>query len=154
MAHAKGAVAMNETAAKTLFAAQVAMFSERLLSLRSWHVYDSIYPVLDVGFRGNTRAELRVQMHCDHWNEQPPSVRLLAADGQLLLNVPRDPGGIFNMGPHPHTGAPFICMRGSREYHTHPSHLTDDWSLCRGHSGYDLGGILTQIWRAWGKAQP
>lgn len=145
---------MNETAAKMLFEVQLATIHERLLLLREWHVYDTTYPVLDIGFRDDTRTELRVQMRCDHWNEQPPSVRLLGADGQLLITVPRDPAGIFNPGPHPHTGAPFICMRGSWEYHAHPSHLTDDWSLCRGHSGYDLGGILTQIWRAWRKAQP
>jgi hypothetical protein len=145
---------MNETAAKMLFEAQRAMIPERLLSLREWHVYDTTYPMLEIGFRDHTRAELRVQMRCDHWNEQPPSVRLLGADGQLLITVPRDPAGIFNAGPHPLTGAPFICIRGSREYHTHSSHLTDDWSLCRNQSGYDLGGILTQIWRAWRKAQP
>ena len=145
---------MNETAAKTLFEAQCAMIPERLLSLREWHVYDTTYPMLEIGFRGKTRAELRVQMRCDHWNEQPPSVRLLGASGQLLTAIPRDPAGIFNQGPHPQTRVPFICMRGSREYHTHPSHLTDDWGLCRNQSGYDLGGILTQIWRAWRKAQP
>lgn len=145
---------MNETASRALFEEQTGMLTERLFSLRGWHVYGSVYPLLDVGFRNVDRSELRVQMHCHHWNEQPPSVRLLSAPGQLLAAVLRDPAGIFNAGPHPQTGAPFICMRGSCEYHTHPSHVNDDWSHCRGHSGYDLGGILTQIWRAWKKAQP
>ena len=145
---------MNETVAKMLFEQQLTMIPERLLSLRDWHIYDTTYPVFDVGFRNGNRSEVRVRMHCDHWNEQPPSVRLLGADGQLLIAIPRDPAGIFNPGPHPLTVAPFLCMRGSREYHTHPSHLTDDWSLCRHQSGYDLGGILTQIWQAWRKAQP
>jgi hypothetical protein len=93
-----------------------------------------------------------VQFTCPEWNELPPSIALLDRDGKYLSAIARDPGGVFNPGPHPMTGRPFICMRGALEYHTHPSHLNDPWGQLRGKSSYDLGGIVTQVWRAWRKA--
>ena len=53
---------MNETAAKMLFEAQLAMIPEQLLSLRNWHVYDMPYPILEIRFRGDTHAELLVEL--------------------------------------------------------------------------------------------
>jgi len=46
---------------------------------------------------------------------------------------------------HPHTRAPFLCMRGTREYHEHPQHTGDDWALYR--SDYGLFTVLSSLWR-------
>jgi hypothetical protein len=40
-------------------------------------------------------------------------------------------------------------MRGSREYHTHESHISDIWDNYRGMPEFSLGGIITQLWNAW-----
>lgn len=145
---------MNETASRALFRDQTDGMTTQLFSLRGWLVHSKNYPVLDIAFVAEGWPTLRVQMVCDRWNELPPSIRLLDSEGTPLHSTPRGPGGVFNPSAHPRTGLPFICMRGSQEYHTHPSHLNDDWSCYRGQSSYDLGGILTQIWQVWKKAQP
>lgn len=41
--------------------------------------------------------------------------------------------GTLSGGVHPIVGRPFACIRGTAEYHCHPSHLTDLWDLHRGH---------------------
>jgi hypothetical protein len=93
-------------------------------------------------------------MVCDNWNELPPSVELLEADGTAMMAIPQGPTGVFNASAHPVTRKPFICMAGSREYHTHSSHTTDLWDNYKDKSGYDLGDILGQLWSAWLKSQP
>jgi hypothetical protein len=45
-------------------------------------------------------------------------------------------------------------MAGVREYHTHSSHVSDAWENYKTKSGYDLGGVITQVWRAWQQALP
>jgi hypothetical protein len=144
---------MHRAAAQALFNKQ-AGFPPVLLAERGWELLGCKFPVLDILFTGPGRMPLRLQLSAPDWNEMPPAVSLLDRDGKHLTVIPRDPVGVFNGGPHPNTGRPFICMRGSREYHTHPSHVNDAWGQLRGKSAYDLGGIVTQIWNAWKKAKP
>jgi hypothetical protein len=40
-------------------------------------------------------------------------------------------------------------MAGSREYHTHSSHLSDSWGPRRTDPRFTLFGIVTQLWHAW-----
>ncbi len=46
---------------------------------------------------------------------------------------------------HPLTKNPFLCMRGTREYHEHPQHTGDAWALYRGHLG--VFTVLSTVWR-------
>ncbi len=46
---------------------------------------------------------------------------------------------------HPGTKRPFLCMRGTREYHEHPQHSGDEWALYRGQ--YGLFATLHTVWR-------
>jgi len=142
---------MLELLSRTLFDKDIRGL-ERISANRGWTVFDTSYPVLDVGFTGHNK-DMRIRMICDNWNELPPSVELLSLKGEYLKTVNRDPAGVFNNSIHAMTGRPFICMVGSREYHTHESHTSDHWADHSHKSGYDLGGILTQIWRAWEKVQ-
>ena len=142
---------MHLLPSKIKFDEQIRGFSENLLKIRGWKIHSIEYPVLDVEFTSLQRQGFRVRMICDNWDDDPPSIQLLSSGGDKLVTVKRDPVGVINDSRHPHTGYPFICMRGSREYHTHSSHVTDHWSNYRGKSSYDLGGILSQIWRAWMK---
>jgi hypothetical protein len=144
---------MHRAAAKAMFDKQ-AGFAPALLAEREWEVLTREFPVLEVVFRAPGRVPLRTRFTCPDWNELPPSIALLTLEGTTLASIPRDPAGVFNASPHPTSGLPFICMRGSLEYHTHSSHLNDPWDAIRGLSAYDLGGLVTQVWRAWQKASP
>ena len=144
---------MHRAAAKALFDKQ-AGFTPVLLAERHWELLCREFPLLDLVFTEQSRVPLRLQFNCQEWNELPPAIALMNRDGQYLSTIPRDPAGVFNPSAHPTTGRPFICMRGSLEYHTHSSHLNDPWDQLRGKSSYDLGGIVTQVWRAWRNASP
>lgn len=145
---------MNRAASIALFEEQTKHLDGELCEVRKWRVFSRAFPVLDVGFEADGRVPFRVQMNCEDWNELPPSITLLSIDGEVLKKVPTGSPSIFHQGPHPVTKLPFVCMAGSREYHTHSSHTSDSWENYKLRSGYDLGGILTQVWSGWLKSNP
>lgn len=142
---------MHELASQALFKVEVAHLTDRLARLRGWVFHKLEYPTIDCEFHEIGKTTLRLQLQCDNWNEQPPSIALLAPDGSPLTSLPSNPTGVFNFSAHPSTGRAFVCMLGSREYHTHPSHVTDSWDNIKHADKYKLGGILTQLWHAWQK---
>lgn len=141
---------MNSSLSKEIFEEQTKNLTSRLLELRSWTVNKMSYPILDVTFYSPGRKAFRVRMQCDNYDQEPSSIDLLSEDGNFLTVTPTGQG-VINGGNHPKTNRPFICSPGSREYHSHPSHLGDLWDNYKSKSGYDLGGILTQIHNAWKK---
>lgn len=142
---------MHPAAAKALFEEETANFTEALATRRGWIFHALDFPVIDCSFTATGLRTIRLRMHCDNWNDLPPAITLHNADGSFLTTMSNNPTGVFNMGPHPSTGKPFVCMKGAREYHTHPSHVSDAWESLKGNSSYSLGGILTQLWHAWRK---
>lgn len=145
---------MHEAVSRQLFLDAVKGLGADLCSLRGWTVHTATYPVLEVGFSGAGRETVRIRMRCEGWNSVPPAVEWLDPAGSVLAVIPQGPGGQLNASPHPQTGRPFVCMAGVREYHTHPSHTGDLWESHKDKAGYDLGGIITQVWRAWQEAKP
>lgn len=145
---------MNKEASRALFEEQTKGIEGDLLQARNWRLFSRTFPVLDVGFEAPGRQSFRVRMQCDDWNELPPGVALLSIEGEVLRTVPTGPPSIFHQGPHNVTGVPFVCMAGTREYHTHSSHIADLWENYKNNPGYDLGGILTRIWNGWLKSTP
>jgi hypothetical protein len=143
---------VNDLASKALFDAAVEKLSAELLKIRGWTLNSKDYPVLDVTFVKDVNKG-RVRMLCDNWDELPPSIAFLdPVSGAELQAVARDAAGVINNSAHPLTGRPFICSPGSREYHTHESHVADVWDNYKNKPGFDLGGILTKTWRAWKKS--
>ena len=142
---------MHEAASRALFEEEVSKLGPELLEARRWTLTKREFPLLEVEFSADDGARLRLRLACDDWNDRPPSVVFLDAQGQALPSIERDPAGVFNNSAHPSTGKPFICMKGVREYHTHPSHIADAWATVRNNDRFTLGGILTQIWRVWRK---
>jgi len=141
---------MHPAASRALFDAAVATLTPRLVEERGWQLITAEYPTLDVIFRGPPRTPLRVRLMCTDWNELPPSIELLNEDGTYPPAIAGG-GGQFNLSAHPMTNRYFVCMVGSREYHMHSSHVSDLWENYRNKSGYDLHGIVFQLWRAWSK---
>jgi hypothetical protein len=154
MARARAAAAMNEAASRVLFERDVAGLTERLLTSRNWKLYSKEFPILDVGFHVQNRAEFRLRLVARNWNELPPSAELLNEGGEFLKQLPQYPGGIFHNSNHHSTGRPFICMAGTLEYHTHPNHISDSWENYKKRDAYTLGGIATQIWKGWLRSSP
>lgn len=149
MDRARVVAAVHELISRRLFDEAGAPLDADLCASRGWTIIAASYPTLEVQFDAAGRTAMRVRLLCDQWNELPPSIVLLDGTGQLLGSPPATPRGQFNPSAHPTTGRPFVCMVGSREYHTHPSHTGDRWANYRDHPSYTLGGIVTQLWRAW-----
>lgn len=143
---------MLEALSRAAFERDVGRIDARSARLNDWTILSADFPVLDVLFNHPTASPLRLRLTCSDWDELPPSIGLLDATGQPLTTAPPCVGSVFNSSAHPNTGRPFVCMRGAREYHIHPSHTSDRWDNYRGTSGMDLGGIIFQLWRAWKKA--
>jgi hypothetical protein len=141
---------VNEVVSKTLFDREVANL-QRLAALRDWTIHRAEFPIIDVGFADESRLPLRIRMVAAAWNDLPPSVELLAPDGAFLPCGTSKllPGGVLNPGPHRFTGRPFVCMVGTKEYHTHENHVGDSWDNYRRRDGMSLLYILSQIWEAW-----
>ena len=148
-----GAEPVHPAASKALFEEELAALPGRLLQQRGWILHSASYPTVDCSFTAPGRKTLRLRLTLDDWNDLPPSILLLDSDGVPLSRGPSDPKGVFNNSSHPTTGRPFICMRGSREYHTHSSHTSDHWGPLRTHASYTLFNIVGQIWNAWLKAR-
>lgn len=141
---------MHPAASRALFDAAMVTLEPRLLEARGWQIVTSTYPTLDIVFRDAARKPLRLRLNCTDWNELPPEIELLKEDGSYPPEICGG-GGQFNLNPHPITQRYFVCMIGSREYHTHSSHVGDLWENYRSRSAYDLHGIAFQLWRAWCK---
>ncbi len=144
---------MHRAVSEALFQEQVMGLEGALLDERGWRVFERAFPVLDVMFDRPGRIPLRVRLLCNDWNDMPPSITLHDSQGALLTTLPTG-SGVFNSSAHPRTGRPFICMAGSLEYHTHDSHTSDHWENYRSRGGYDIGGVVTQIWNAWLRTTP
>ncbi|MGA3123165.1 MAG: putative metal-binding protein [Polyangiaceae bacterium] len=145
---------VHEAASRELFDNAVKGIGPDLCAERGWTLHSALYPILEVGFAAVDRQTVRVRARCDGWNGIPPSIEWLDGGGRVLSSIPSGPGGQLNNSAHPTTGRPFVCMPGVREYHTHSSHTGDVWENYKGRPGYDLGGVITQVWRAWQEAKP
>lgn len=141
---------MNLQLSKALFDEQTKHLSGRVLEVRRWVVNAISYPTVDISFTASGRKNFRVRMICKDYNEKPPSIEFLHQDGSYIMTTPTG-HGVINGGQHNNTLRPFMCSPGSLEYHTHPSHVNDLWENYKNQSGFDLGGILTQLFYAWQK---
>lgn len=140
---------MHRLLASSAFESEAARLTAELCGLRGWVIQQASYPNLIVDFTRSTSSTLRIVLDCTDFPAQPPAITLADKSGTPLVQAPVAPGGQFHQGPHAITGRPFVCMRGSREYHTHESHLGDLWDNYRETPEFTLGGILTQVWNAW-----
>jgi putative metal binding uncharacterized protein len=138
---------VHEEVARLKFEREVGHLSPAFLRTHRWKLNSAEFPVVDVTFEGT--KPLRLVANCDQFPELPPSVRLLNPEGDEPVGLP---GGIFHQDAHPTTGLPFLCMRGIREFHTHPGHLGETWEQYRDQDGNNLVGLLAQLSSAWRKA--
>lgn len=139
---------MNTLASQALFDREIAILP-RLAHLRGWTTHKIEYPVIDVTLADKGRSPLRVRLVAKEWDEVPPSVELLAPNGEFLSSNQIPAQGIFNRSRHRYTGRPFVCMVGTLEYHTHESHINDHWENYRRQANRGLADLLGQVWNGW-----
>lgn len=72
---------------------------------------------------------LRLRFDGRRFDAEPFRVAVVGDDGDILHHEEWPPG--LSLGEHPVHGRPFACLRGTFEYHTHPSHLEDSWDRYR-----------------------
>ncbi|HVS53590.1 MAG TPA: hypothetical protein VHD62_14640 [Opitutaceae bacterium] len=142
---------MNALASQALFDRDVSVIP-RFAQLRGWTVHRIEFPVVDVTFVEEGRKPLRVRLVAKEWDELPPSIELLAPNGEFLQVNQTPAQGIFNPNAHGNTGRPFVCMIGTLEYHTHGSHINDHWENYRRQANRGLTDLLGQIWNGWLRA--
>ena len=70
------------------------------------------------------------RLDCSRFDASPPSVSMVDPSTAVELPLERWTPGVAH-GIHPSTGKPFVCLQGTAEYHTHPSHLDDSWDKYR-----------------------
>lgn len=112
-----------------------------------WEVVEARYPHLRVVLT-HPKSGRRVGFDFDFsaWDALPPSLGLFEPATGAALPWERWPQGGWSAGhPHPSTGRSFLCLPGIREYHTHPSHLTDAWDALRGRDSYGVLYIVQRV---------
>ncbi len=69
-------------------------------------------------------------LDAESYDGDPVGVFIADNSGQLLPGSQWPPG--LCQGEHPVLHRPFVCVRGTIDYHTHPSHVSDTWDRYRG----------------------
>jgi len=155
--------AVHPEVSKRLFDEEVGKIlgNADLLVERGWLVLVAVYPEFTVAVKHRKTSRIRVfQFILDDWNDQPP--KLTFVDGETLQELPGTmwpTNALSHWHPNgwqPPNGAatdqPFMCMAGIREYHTHHSHVSDNWENYKKQNGFDLGGIVSKVTEVFQKS--
>ena len=78
---------------------------------------------------GNLGADALIRLGGRKFDAEPFRVAVVMPDGNIAPQ-PLWPGSLFH-SIHPILGRGFVCIRGTFEYHCHPSHLDDRWDIYR-----------------------
>lgn len=115
---------MDPSVSKTLFDDEVeAMRAMARFNGGGWTIVSAEFPDLVVELPHPSGARRRFRFRCDDWDEKPPLVKSVDADGNELAQQPS--GGKW-MGLNTGWG---LCAQWTREYHAH--HVEDAWASHR-----------------------
>ena len=102
------------------------------------------FPKLIVGL---CKDNLEILLHIDASNYDYLPVRgwwVDKNDNPLKHGIPLNKG--FHYGQHPHDeDRSWLCFKGWREYHDHPSHQNVSWYVLKHNPDYKPLGLLTQL---------
>jgi hypothetical protein len=99
-----------------------------LWETQGWEFAEIKFPFLKITFNG----EIAIVVNCRNYDLLPPSVyyanptNFTPLSYQEIKKTVKKSGRLI-LDDHPITHLPFICMQGFWEYHTHTSHLNDQW---------------------------
>lgn len=134
---------------------------EMLRVRRGWVIeevaFPSVFVLFTVPLNPFTITLFGVEINMTDYNLYPPSARFFEPTSRRSLKREELPpaqrvldGRAYDIliAMHPDTKLPFFCMRGFREYHSHPQHTDDPWDRYR--YGSLIGTAhycLDQIWQ-------
>jgi hypothetical protein len=98
-------------------------------------------------FRSPDGQPVRLQLDGAHYDAEPFRVAVVD-DGGSLVEHDRWPADLSH-SIHPVLRRPFACVRGTFEYHCHPSHLNDRWDIHR--SSIRLVDLVDHLLRKSGR---
>ena len=80
-----------------------------------------------------------------NYDAEPVGIGFVTAEGDQLACAEWPPG--LCQGEHPVLARPFICIRGTSDYHYHPSHVEDTWDRYRPHLRIPevVGHLLSKV---------
>lgn len=153
---------LNLEVTKRKFDREVTLLMENREALRERGIFieevafPSVYALFSVAFPVGRLVIFGVRVGFEDFNVLPPSAHfyepvtrrpLLRPEIPLPLQPLGDQVPNVIVGAHPATGLPFVCLRGFKEYHTHPQHTDDPWDQYRydGSTGTAYY-CLEQIW--------
>lgn len=164
---------LDERVAVEKFEVALALHSRRkVYRSKRWEVEKPVFPVLRVWFLdASDKRRVGVRFQLRNYDLLPASLTFIGSGGGfmsdqqlgLMLKPPDQtrvpparydgkvlfargaPGGFggYLPGGHPITGRPFLCIRGTWEFHVHPQHADLPWDWLRGDPNYGLDYLLT-----------
>jgi len=105
------------------------------LRLRNYDALPPSVEFLDERGRPHNQVTLGVLLRAPEVSRVPPYVR-----NGLMLTPASGLG--YLPGNHPFTEKPFLCVRGTWEFHVHPQHADIMWEWIRADPAYNLQYIL------------
>lgn len=82
-------------------------------------------------FRAHGR-EWRLRLDAVDYDARPVAVSFVDTGGRPVGPEQWPPGVAYEHDPdHPVLHRPWVCLRGTLEYHTYPGHTADGWELSR-----------------------
>lgn len=83
-----------------------------------------------IAFRAHEQT-WRLRLDGPDYDARPLAVSVVDDSG-APVGADRWPPGLVYGGEHPVARRPWVCIRGTLEYHTYPGHTADGWELYRG----------------------
>jgi hypothetical protein len=111
---------VDPAASRRLFDDEVAEMRTQARFIETWPIVSAAYPDLVVELPHPTGARRLFRFRCDSWDDQPPSVKSVDAEGNEL---PSEPVGPLFAALSSGYG---LCAPGTREYHAH--HHENPWA--------------------------
>jgi hypothetical protein len=90
---------------------------------------------------------LTLRLDGARYDGEPFRVAVTTTEGHPAPHEKWPPG--LSLGIHPVLNRPFACVQGTYEYHSHPSHLADQWATYR--NELRLADLLDHLLRKAGR---
>lgn len=129
---------------------------------RGWVLLGVAGLTVDVGFLSNVAVgdmqvpamTASIRLEYDNYDLWPPSLTFIdprsgTPVAPIVQSLERiSPAEVRNtLLVHPVLSRHFLCLPGTREYHSHPQHTGDDWLLHRSAGEGRLAVVCDRVWR-------